>query len=172
MLFARGSKWFSNRVWLGALALSCILGFSAPRLAAQSEDSAKGLQGTWRVQINLINCSTGTDIGPSFSSLLAFAEGGTLTGTTRNPAFQPGQRTSDFGTWSKTGRRTYSADSEAFLLFTSTNPPIFQSGTQRITQRITLDGDTFDSVAITRFYGTDGTLLLSGCAHAVATRYK
>jgi hypothetical protein len=158
-------------VTLAALALVFALGFPAS-LAAQSEAAATGMVGTWRVQVSVINCSTGQTVGPRFSSLLTFGRGGTLSGTTRNPAFQPGQRTSDFGFWRQTGSNTYSADSEAFLLFTSSAPPVFQAGTQRIVQSITLSGDSFDSVAITRFYDTAGTLLTSGCARAIATRYE
>ncbi|MGI9102587.1 MAG: hypothetical protein ACR2IF_09110 [Terriglobales bacterium] len=156
-----------------AAAFALAVALALPGMAAaQSETAATGLTGTWRVQVSVINCSTGQTIGPTFSSLLSFARGGTLTGTTRNSAFQPGQRTSDFGVWSQTGSNTYSADSEAFLLFTSSAPPIFQAGTQRIVQSITLSGDSFDSVALTRFYDTAGNIASSGCAHAVATRYE
>ncbi|HEU5403802.1 MAG TPA: hypothetical protein VFU86_20775 [Terriglobales bacterium] len=153
------------------LAFVFALAFPAA-LAAQSEAAATGMPGTWHVQVSVISCSTGQPIGPVFSSLLTFARGGTLSGTTRNPTFQPGQRTSDFGVWRQTGSNTYFADSEAFLLFTSSAPPVFQAGTQRIIQSITLSGDTFDSVAITRFYDTAGSLVSSGCAHAIATRYQ
>ena len=162
---------FSKFTAASGLALVFALAF--PLITtAQSAAAAAGMAGTWRVQVSLINCSTGQTLGPAFSSLLAFARGGTLSGTTRNPAFQPGQRTSDFGVWRQTGSNTYSADSEAFILFTSSAPPIFQAGTQRIVQSITLSGDSFDSVAITRFYDTAGNLVSSGCAHAIATRYE
>lgn len=154
-------------------ALTFVIALAFPALlTAQSEAAARGMVGTWHVQVSVINCSTGQPVGPAFSSLLTFARGGTLTGTTRNPTFQPGQRTSDFGIWRQTGSNTYSADSEAFLLFTSSAPPVFQAGTQRIIQSITLSGDSFDSVAITRFYDTAGNLITSGCAHAVARRYE
>jgi hypothetical protein len=164
-------SWFDKRQSLSILVLSAVLVLAVPQTFAQSENSGAGLQGTWRVQINVISCTTGANLGPSFSSFLAFARGGTLTGTTRNPSFQPGQRTGDFGVWSQTEDGTYSADSEAFILFPSTSAPFFQSGTQKISQYIRLSGDTFDSAALTRFYSTDGTLLLSGCAQAVGTRY-
>jgi len=156
-----------------AAVLVCIVALALPAIAlAQSEEAAAGMVGTWRVQVSLINCSTGQAVGPTFSSLLTFARGGTLTGTTRNPAFQPGQRTSDFGVWHQTGSRTYSADSEAFILFTSSTPPVFVAGTQRIVQSITLSGDSFDSVAITTFHDVAGNLVTSGCAHAVGKRYE
>jgi hypothetical protein len=155
--------------WVFALAVAVA---SATPAAAQSQAAAIGLQGTWRVQVNLTNCSNGQNIGPSFASLLTFARGGTLTGTTSNAAFQPGQRTGDFGIWWQTGGNTYSADSEAFILFTNSTPPIFQRGTQRITQSITLNVDTFESFATTRFFDTNGALINSGCAHAIGSRFN
>jgi hypothetical protein len=165
------SRSATNNFGLFAIGLAIAFMISAIPAAAQSEAAATGLQGTWHVTVSLVNCSTGQNLGPSFSSLLLFARGGTLTGTTRNPFFQPGQRSDDFGIWWQTGTNAYSADSEAFILFTNSTPPIFQSGTQRITQAITVNGDTFESVAITRFYDTNGSLLSTGCAHATATRY-
>jgi hypothetical protein len=162
---------FSKFTAASALALIFALAFPSI-ITAQSAAAAAGMAGTWRVRVSLINCSTGQTLGPAFSSLLTFARGGTLSGTTRNPAFQPGQRTSDFGVWRQTGSNAYLADSEAFILFTSSAPPIFQAGTQRIVQSITLSGDSFDSVALTRFYDTAGNLVTSGCAHAIATRYE
>jgi hypothetical protein len=169
-MFGRAFKSVRNQSIAFALAVA-IAAFVSPA-AAQSESSATGLQGTWRVQVNVINCSTGQNIGPAFSSMLTFAQGGTLTGTTRSSAFQPGQRTGDFGIWKYVGGNSFSADSEAFILFTSTAPPLFQSGTQRISQSIVLNKDTFESVAITRFYDTNRNLLSTGCAHAVATRFQ
>lgn len=155
------------------LILAAVVALPFPRTAvAQSGSAVQGMTGTWLVQVSAISCSTGQPVGPSFSSLLTFGVGGTLTGTTSNPGFQPGQRTSDFGVWKKTGSNAYSADSEAFILFTSSAPPVFQAGRQRIIQSITLTGDSFDSVAVTRFYDTVGNLVNSGCAHASATRYE
>ena len=96
---------------------------SAFQASAQSEPSASenGLEGTWRVQVKTNNCLTGVALGTPFNALLAFARGGTLSGTTSSPAFEPGQRTSDYGIWSKTIGKTYNAVSEAFILFAS--PP-------------------------------------------------
>src|SRR3954469_17731250 len=88
--------------------------------SAQSErsGSSKGLGGTWHVQVTLQNCATHAALG-SFESILSFHQGGTMSGTTTNPAFAPGQRTSDYGVWSYSGDHTYSATSEAFLLFSA-----------------------------------------------------
>ena len=172
---------------------------SAFRASAQSEQSASvnGLEGTWRVQVTTYNCVTGVAPGPPFSALLAFARGGTLSGTTSSPAFEPGQRTSDYGIWSKTNGNTYKAVSEAFILFASPpcpppnpfnpspcptpnpfNPspgpavPGFQRGTQRITQAIEVNNDQFTSFASVQFFDVGGKLLMTGCAKADGQRFK
>ena len=72
--------------------------------AVPSADHAwhEHLKGTWRVEVITYNCKSGQQ-NPPFMSLLTFAEGGTLTGTTSNPVFQPGQRSSEMGYWRRRG---------------------------------------------------------------------
>lgn len=176
----------SKAVWaVAALALSgaLILGSGRrasawPALPQQESSHGRELQGTWRVQVQQYNCQTNAPIGKLFPSLLAFGDGGTLTGTTSNPGFAPGQRTSDFGVWGHEGRHTYSAKSVAFLLFTTPPSlpvnPGFQAGTQTITQTIEFkDGpDQFTSEATVEFADATGTVYRSGCASAVAQRLE
>ena len=81
-----------------ALTLASAFFISSGRSArAQSEQSAKGLEGTWRVTITQRQfCPAGPPLGNSpVQSLLVFARGGTLSGTTANPAFLPGQRSTE-----------------------------------------------------------------------------
>jgi hypothetical protein len=138
--------------------------------SAQSEHSAssKRLGGTWHIQVTLQNCATHAAMG-SFESILSFHEGGTLSGTTSNPGFAPGQRTSDYGVWSFKGDHTYSAASEAYLLFA--NGP-FPKGTQRLVQAISVDGDTFTSVATVQFFDVNHVQVIAGCAVATGTRFE
>jgi hypothetical protein len=178
----------------GAVGFAAVLAFAAmliPQLgfsakAAQSEESEsheKGLQGTWRLTVQPFICQTGVPIGPPFASLSTFASGGTLSGATSGPAFLPGQRTPDFGTWSRTDEHTFSVVAEAFILFDSSMPPyilsaplppslpIFHRGTQRITQTIEVNNDDFTSHAVTQFFDPNGKLLSRNCAMAAAHRF-
>jgi hypothetical protein len=180
------SSKLSKGVWaVGALVMSgtLILGSGrriSARPASPEHESSHGkeLQGTWRVQVQSYNCQTNAPIGKPFASLLAFADGGTMSETTMNPAFAPGQRTSGFGVWSHEGRHIYSAKSVAFLLFTTPpNPPMspgFTAGTQTITQNIEFkDGpDQFASEARVEFADTTGTVYRSGCATATTQRLE
>jgi len=156
----------------GAAVLS--LGQSRPQ-ADQSDPLAAKLEGTWRVSVRLRNCDSGTTM-PPFQSLLTFARGGTLTGTTSSPDFLPGQRSADHGVWSPAGGHAFRAVEEAFILFDSPSRPNrrgLRSGTQRINQTIELkNDDEFTSSASTVYFDTSGTMVATGCASAVGRRLK
>ncbi len=131
----------------------------------------QGIEGTWRVTVTLKVCTTGTPMGPSFQSLLTFARGGTMTGTTANPVFLPGQRSSDSGVWKRTGAHTYSSVDEAFIIFSG---GLFTQGFQLLKHSISLsgNGNSFTDEASIQFYDVNGAALLPvpGCASAIAQR--
>jgi hypothetical protein len=135
------------------------------------------LRGTWVAQVRLLTSCVGGSELPPFWSLLTFASGGTLSGTTMNQAFAPGQRSPDHGTWGRARGRDYKASSLAFINFaTPPSPPVspgFQSGVQRIDQAITLtDDDTFTSAAKVTFFDANGQAYREGCAVATGYRYE
>ena len=161
-----------TKIMLLGLCLISVFG----RAWAQSEESAQGLQGTWKVQVTLVNCATGLPAGPPpFKSLISFARGGTAIASTSNPAFQPGQRTSEHGIWRQTGNDTYISVREAFILFTTAPPPPapgFNKGTQRITEAIQVAGDQSTHVSTVQFFDVNGNLVRTACGHAVGQRFK
>ena len=141
--------------------------------AAHDEDEREGkLQGTWRVQVTLRNCQTRAPL-ITCPSLLTFASGHTLIEITSSPAFLPGQRTPGLGVWSRTDGHTFSAVSDAFILFPSVaTPPGFKRGVQRITQTIEVNGDDFAANASNQFFDTNGVQYDTGCATVVAHRFE
>jgi len=143
-----------------------------PLLNAQPDESAfhHGLEGAWWVTVTLYNCSTGVK-RPPFSSMLLFSRGGTLTETTSNPGFLPGQRSIGVGTWDRGEHGTYSAIDVAYIQFTG---GAFTQGTQKLTHSITLDhdADAFTDEATVQFFDSTGAVLMSGCASATATRLQ
>lgn len=150
---------------LALLMLGCVLASAQ----SQSSNSGQGLAGTWRVQVSLYNCDTKAPLGPPFQSMLSFHNGGTLSGTTANPVFAPGQRTSDYGIWSYDGDQSYSAKSEAYILFAA-GP--FARGTQRITQTIKVNEDQFTSAASVQFFDANHVQVMAACAAAVGQRFN
>ena len=161
-----------------ALAAALIVG-SALRASAQDyqDSSSRTLQGTWWVHVTLLSdCGSRMPL-ISFSALLTFVEGGTMTGTTTNPGFAIGQRSPDHGVWTRRASRTFSASSVALILFTTApNPPAtpgFQAGSQRLDQKITLtDPDHFTSDAVTTFFDASGHQYRQGCAAARGERFE
>jgi hypothetical protein len=153
----------------GALALGVLVLGSTARAQSEQSSAVQNLEGTWRVQISLYNCSTGAPQS-SFWSLLTFARGGTMTETTSNPALI-GLRSPGHGFWSSTAPNTYTAVSEAFIFYDVANTPI-KMGTQKILQTITLldSNGWITSGAKVKFFNTSGINYLTGCANATAWR--
>jgi hypothetical protein len=179
-----------KRFAIASLAATLALG-GATRLqwglakAAQNPESDdRGLQGTWRVKVQPFVCGTDTKIGHPFPSLLAFAQGGTLSESTGNPAFLPGQRAPGLGVWSRTGSHNFKAVFEGGILFDSAAPPYillnppppsapsFHRGSQRISQAITVNGDEFASDGTVQFLDPSGKVLSKLCASSTGQRLE
>jgi hypothetical protein len=168
-----------SRALFTALWGVVIASLAAPILANATDGSQKwgfeGLTGTWRVQVKTYDCRSGVE-NPPFSSFLTFDSGGSVTGTTSNAAFLPGQRSSDHGIWKRVGGNYFIATSEAFIQFStpagSPTPPLVR-GVQRIEQGIELTGrDSFRSEATLTFFDAGGSVVLAGCATASAHRFR
>ena len=159
-----------------ALALAIagtVLGVGSINVAAHTPPARQTLQGSWRVEVTIVDCATGAE-RPPFWAMLTFAQGGTLTETTANQAL-PGARTPGHGRWFRSRAGSFTAVSEAFILF----GPAFRPWTHRIWQRIEMDSpDHFTSDATVEFTLTPGTLSpppvalppAAGCARAVGYR--
>ena len=167
------------RATVVVLAAALLTG-AALRADAQEyrESPRRTLQGTWWVQVTTFtDCVSRTPL-LSFSALLTFARGGTMTGTTTNPGFAVGQRSTDHGVWERRRQsHQYTASSVALILFTTApnlpTTPGFQAGSQRLDQKIELtDADHFASEAITTFFNTSGQQYRQGCATALGERFE
>jgi hypothetical protein len=130
------------------------------------------LAGSWQVRITPYVCGSNPIVSfpeRAFDSLLTFAAGGTVTETTANPNFQPGQRSPGHGYWSRVDRRSYDAVLQAFIQFTAGS---YTRGTQLLEQEIELvDADHWTSTAVVTFRNAQGDKVPpSGCATAAAVR--
>ena len=143
--------------------------FLVQAMAAQNTANAEsqGLQGTWRVQVTIRDCASGTALR-TFPAFLTFAQGGTLTETTTG--FPPALRTPGHGFWSRLTHNSFNAVSEGFLF----NPAGVWTGRQRLTQLIELGvkNDELNSTAINEIFDTNGSLIVNGCATAVGSRME
>lgn len=160
-------------VFVVFVLLGAFLQASGRDAAARSNREGR-LPGAWRVQLNPRNCQTGAPI-PSFSVLLSFARGGTLTEVMNSPAFLPGQRTPGLGVWSHTNGNAYKGVWEAFILFDTppTSPGfLFKRGVQQLMWDFEVDGDQLTIDASSQFFDTNGNPLAMTCASATGTRLE
>jgi len=152
-------------IGLCVAAASAIEG--APRSElVQQESPAATLEGTWRVEITLVNCQTGEQLRDPFPALATFARGGTVT--TSDGGLSPTVRGAGHGDWWRTQGRTFAAIAEAFL-FTPTGA---LSGRQRLVQQIELDagGMDFEATVSSTILNTFGQVVAVGCARSVGRR--
>lgn len=169
---------------IAALFTASIAAAAAPQL---SHPSGAKLTGTWIVQVTLRNCTTNAPLGPSFSSLVSFHDGGTVTESPGNLGFAPNQRTPGHGTWTRLPENEYAQQMIALLLFdTPANlpgtpgfdpalpvSPGFFAGWQTISHTLRMtDDDHGVSSGTNAFYKADGTLYRTGCSTAVSQRFK
>ena len=141
------------------------------RDAAAQSDREGRLEGTWRVQVTPINCQTGAPL-PSFSALVSYARGGTLTEVVNAAAFLPGQVTPGLGVWSHTQADAYKAVWDAFILFDSPGPPFFKRGVQRLMRDIEVHGDQMTFNGTSQFLDTNGNVLAVACASGTGSRIQ
>jgi hypothetical protein len=136
---------------------------------AQSEnaESPNGLEGTWRVQLTILDCTTG-QVLRTFPALFAFAKGGTLTATTAGQL--PSLSTTILGIWQHTNGHSYSAVSETFIF----SPAGTWIQTHRLTRAIDVsnDGDEFTDKVALQIFDTSGNQIVTGCGTSVGSRMK
>jgi hypothetical protein len=150
-----------------ALALVASL---VPALArAESPQAAFGLVGAWSVTVTLSDCNG--NVRGTFPSMLMFSRGGTVTETTFNPSFQPGQRGTGLGVWWLNDNGTYGATDVAFIQFSA---GMFTAGTQEITHTISLNrhASEWTDNASVQFYDIAQNKLAHACATAKAVRLR
>jgi hypothetical protein len=165
----RNSKAVYGMYLVPVFALAVTLLLTPSGLGAQegnSESQAGRLEGMWRLQITVKDCTTGA-VQRTFPALFAFSKGGILTAITAG--LPSASTTPDYGVWRHTGSQNYSAVSESFLF----NPAGVWIQTHRLTRAIELDrgGDNFiDSIKL-EIFDPSGNLIAMGCGTSVARRF-
>jgi hypothetical protein len=165
------SKRFAALRGTTALVLAgvLVLGFGLTAMA-QSENagSPKGLEGTWRAQVTVLDCQNPNVVLRTFPARFAYAKGGTLTVTTAGQL--PSLNTPGLGVWNHMYGRTYSAVTEAFI-FSSAGA---WTSTQRLTRVIEVgrDGNGYTDVIGLEILDTNGNVIVTGCGTTVASRME
>lgn len=168
-----------------AFALCLAAALLAPSRAS-ADQTPPNLEGAWLVQVTLRNCETQAPLGPPFSSLVSFHQGGTLSESAGGVAFAPGQRSPGHGAWARKSRRSYRQDMVAMLLF-DTEPnlpgtptfdpakpvsPGFFAGWVTVSHTVRFtDADHISSEGTNTFYKPNGEVYRTGCSTATGERF-
>lgn len=154
----------------GLLVLVGMLSLGSWQIArAQSEEdnSLRGLEGAWRLQLTVQDCNTGQALR-TFPALFTFAKGGTATVITAGQL--PSLATPGLGVWRHVRRHNYSAVTDAFVF----SPAGVWIQTHRLTRviKVSSDGDAFTDTVALQIFDTNGNLIVTGCATSVANRLE
>ena len=177
----RSKKWKvfpGNTLVAKAVMFAALVSLALPAVAeaATSDSDAVQLIGAWTVEVTQVDCTSGAPLGPSFTSMITCARGGTMIEDTLNPAFGHGQRGNGQGTWKNTGTATYSARTVSLIKYTTpanakTHNPGFNAGGQTIAQDITFSSGHWSSTATVTFTDLTGNVYRQGCAVATGNPY-
>ena len=143
---------------------------SAPSARGQSasDNSQRGLEGAWRLQVTVRDCNTGQPLRPTFPGVFTFAKGGTATVITSGQL--PSLATPGLGAWRHSQSHTYTAVTDAFVF----SPAGVWIQTHRLTRAIevSIDGDAFTDTVALEILDTAGNTIATGCATSVANRFE
>ena len=156
-----------------ALVLVVLLQSAADSAFAQ----ARSIVGVWAIQVTPRDCATTAPVGPPSRAVFTFHEGGTLSESTANPGFAPGQRSLGHGVWTSTGPSTYVSRIVAAIVFeTAPSPPTspgFLAGWQIGSQTATLvDADRITTSGQVQFYDVNRQVYRTACASGTGERFK
>ena len=124
------------------------------------------LEGTWDVQVTIINCDTGQEIR-SFASLVIFMAGGTMIESTSGTP--PALKTPGAGVWYRTTDNNYVYSFKHFN-FNAQNVFI---GWQIIHAEAAVDpiGNSLTGSGTVEIYDANGVLMATGCTRLAAARF-
>lgn len=145
------------------LAFFVVLTSPATAQTPAGSASAGKLEGTWVTQVTIRDCQTGFPLR-SFPALNTFNEGQTMIDTTTGASAST--RTPGLGKWEKTGPKTYSATTLAFL-FSAVGT---WTGTQKLTHVIQASGREITFTSTVEITDIAGNVTVNGCATAVGQK--
>jgi hypothetical protein len=157
-----------TRIVATTATVACIAAAGAGAQSEVTQAETRTIEGAWRVQITLRDCTSGQPLRSPFPALASFARGGTVT--TADGGLSPAIRTTGLGVWSHSEGGSYAAVTEAFLFA----PTGVNTGTQRITQHIKFDRyeDAFEATVSSTALDTQGNVVAVGCATSVGRRLE
>jgi len=169
-LISRSSKRFtvSGRAAVWFLTGMLFLGLGLPaRAQSEGDNSQRGLEGAWRLQLTVRDCNTGQALR-TFPAVFTFAKGGTATVITTGQL--PSLATPGLGAWRHVDGHNYSAVTDAFVF----SPAGVWIQTHRLTRAIEVsnDGNAFTDKVALQILDPNDNVIATGCATSVASRLE
>jgi len=158
----------SGRVAVLVLAGMLLLGSGlTARAQSEGDNSQRGLEGAWRLQLTVRDCNTGQALR-TFPAVFTFSKGGTATFITAGQI--PSLATPGLGAWRHVQDHNYSAVTDVFVF----SPAGVWIQTHRLTRAIevSIDGDTFTDTVALEIFDPNGNVIVTGCATSVASRLE
>jgi hypothetical protein len=140
------------------------------RPPATPKANERTIRGVWRTVVTPRNCQTGEAL-PSLPGLFTFSRGGTMSEYGIGPGSSPALRSPGHGVWKREhGWQDYSF---AFTYYRYNASGVFL-GSQRVSAALELagNGDEFASRSAIAIMDVTGTVIGTGCATAVGTRFE
>ena len=131
---------------------------------AQGGSDERTIEGTWKTVVTPSVCQTGAAAAPAFPGILAFAKGGTLSGTSATV-------TSAYGVWERSGGPQNYTFAFTNLRYNASGA-VIGSQIVRQTAVLTQFGSAFTSTGTVEFLDTNGNVVGTGCATSTGARFQ
>lgn len=130
-------------------------------------DGGGRLEGTWDVQLTVLNCQTGAPIR-TLPELATFMSGGTMLDSTSGVA--QSLKTPGHGVWSHTTGNIYRFSFKSFSFDASGT----FTGWTIVRHDLTLNlrATEYTSIGTAEVYNANGVLMFRGCSTTTATRFE
>ena len=155
---------------IAALVFVTIASAQGNQHQQSSADNERTIQGVWRTVVTPRNCQTGDAI-LTLSGLFTFNQGGTMSEYGIGPGSSPALRSPGNGVWQREhGWQDYSF---AFTYYRYNASGVLL-GSQRVTAALELgaSGDEFASRSVIEILDVTDSVIGTGCATAVGTRFE
>lgn len=160
-MFKKRMFWFS----LAIVMVAALISLTVTQEGVKADgSSAPQIEGAWRAIVTPTAGAPGQPPVPPFQALTTYSSGGgVVTSNSFLPTASPG-----YGSWKRTGRRTFTDTTEAF---TYQNGQFAGTFRVRHTVRLNARGDTYNGVSDAFLILPDGvTTIPLGCAITEGTR--
>lgn len=157
---------------LALATATCLVWGEEEQSSGPSNGGDRTVEGVWRTLVTPVNCQTGVPLAPAFPGLFTFNEGGTMSeyGISPGQVQTPALRSPGHGVWQRQHGRNYSFKF-VFLRYDANGAFI---GSQKITAALELGANRneFTTHSTVEILDANGTVIGSGCATAVGTRFE